>query len=428
MTTKTLSPRQRAHQLILDAIATGVRGDLLDALKEAEHLAAPSNTSRALTQLHYDRLQPGQKLLDKDRSGLLMRHGKRTGKGWFFRYSHPVTGKQIEYRFGSYPEMPLSEARDRWADLRSMRNHGQDPATVERPMVPRFLTISDLVGTYLSEYARKVKRSHKTDERLLRTHLVHGFGSMIATDFGQSAAVSILHSVYENSGPREAEKLRACISTMFNFASGRTRKVLVKSPLLPATHPNPVAAVLLPKRDQKNHKPTPKELASYAKALKDGSVPYADVLRFQLLTMARISEAAQAAWAEFDLDQGRWKIPAERAKNGHEHIVLLSTQALDLLTRIYETVQSEFVFPASQDNTKPMAAQQAQRALAKNRSSLGVSGRFTSHSVRHAGLTWAAENGCPREIRDRLTNHVSGGGIDAVYNGAELGSGLIANR
>ena len=45
---------------------------------------------------------------------------------------------------------------------------------------------------------------------------------------------------------------------------------------------------------------------------------------------------------------------------------------------------------------------------------------FKSHSLRHAALTWAAESGCPRDVRDRLTNHVSGGSVDSIYNGAQL--------
>ncbi|MFD0982566.1 hypothetical protein [Tropicimonas aquimaris] len=33
-------------------------------------------------------------------------------------------------------------------------------------------------------------------------------------------------------------------------------------------------------------------------------------------------------------------------------------------------------------------------------------------------MTWTAENGCPREVCDRLTNHVAGGGVDSIYNAA----------
>lgn len=419
MTNQTISPRDVAYHHIVEALNAGVRGDLRDVLKEAERLAAPTPTSRAMTQLHYDRLQPGQKLLDPDRSGLLMRHGKRSGKVWVFRYSHPTTGKQVEYQFGSYPDMSLSEARDRWSDLRTLRSHGKDPASIMQPKATRSLTVTDLVETYLNDYARKVKRSHATDERLLRVHLVPTYGQTQAIDFGHREAADLLHRVHKTA-PREAEKLRACISTMFNFASGRTRKVLVTKPILPPTHDNPVSSVLLPQRQAKNHKPTAKELASYSKALAEQSVPHADVLHLQLLTMTRIAEAAQASWSEFDLDNGRWTIPAERAKNGREHTVLLSPQAQAILTRIHSTTQSSYVFPMTTDNARPMDVQGAQKSLAKNRATLGVSDAFTSHAVRHAGLTWAAEQGCPRDVRDRLTNHVSGGGVDAIYNAASL--------
>lgn len=60
----------------------------------------------------------------------------------------------------------------------------------------------------------------------------------------------------------------------------------------------------------------------------------------------------------------------------------------------------------------------ALQLLAANRPMLGVSENFTSHSLRHSALTWAAENGCPREVRDSLTNHVAGAGVDSIYNAA----------
>jgi hypothetical protein len=88
--------------------------------------------------------------------------------------------------------------------------------------------VEDLVQHYLDAYARKVKRSWAEDERLLKRHLVPVYGTFPATDFGHKEAADLLHRVHETA-PREAEKLRACISTVYNFASGRTRKVLVKT-------------------------------------------------------------------------------------------------------------------------------------------------------------------------------------------------------
>ena len=94
-------PREQALQHLRLALDTGVRGvnrdAILTAIDELEN-----SKSAILTDMHYRNLKPGQKLVDPERPGLLMRHGKRTGHVWIYRYDHPVTHRQIELPFGSY--------------------------------------------------------------------------------------------------------------------------------------------------------------------------------------------------------------------------------------------------------------------------------------------------------------------------------------
>lgn len=46
----------------------------------------------------------------------------------------------------------------------------------------------------------------------------------------------------------------------------------------------------------------------------DTQTPHAIILI--MLTGVRVSELLQARWGEFDLDERKWDIPAERMKNG----------------------------------------------------------------------------------------------------------------
>ena len=70
---------------------------------------------------------------------------------------------------------------------------------------------------------------------------------------------------------------------------------------------------------------------------------------------------------------------------------------------------------------QPIRTDGVVRKLADNRDALGVSKGFTSHSIRHGCLTWLAENGCPRDVRDRISNHApaASGGVDHIYVAAE---------
>jgi integrase len=63
-------------------------------------------------------------------------------------------------------------------------------------------------------------------------------------------------------------------------------------------------------------------------------------------TFARPRELADMRWAELDLVQEMWVIPAERMKMRRAHAVPLSRQALEILERI-PRVHSERVFPGA---------------------------------------------------------------------------------
>ena len=423
MATQIISPRNSALNLLNAALDTGVRGANRDAIRQA--ISVLENTKRGdLSDLHYQNLPAGGKLVDPDRPGLVMRHGKRTGKIWLYRFDHPETHKQTEFQFGRYPEMPTSEAREVWQRMRRQRLDGHNPSLSDDAGDADVPTIEELVHRYIREYARKVNRPRSVaeDHRMLAKHLLPDHGGMPATKFTRDHVAAILLGIKEGGAPREAEKVRAVLLTMFNVARGKTRKIsLLAGTWLPPDSPNPVETVTLERRAAKSHKPTTSELRAYARNLCVLGV-YGAVLRVQLETCARIGEVTGMRWAELDLDDRVWLLPADRAKNHREHKVMLAEQTTERLRSRRDASASEFVFPAIRDASRQLRTDAVVRVLADNRNTLGVSGSFTSHAIRHACLTWLAEQECPRELRDRVSNHApaSSGGVDHVYNAAEL--------
>ena len=67
-------------------------------------------------------------------------------------------------------------------------------------------------------------------------------------------------------------------------------------------------------------------------------------LQFQILTACRSGEVRGARWAEIDLAEKTWRIPASRMKAGREHLIPLSASALAILERLPKT--GELVFPS----------------------------------------------------------------------------------
>ena len=59
-------------------------------------------------------------------------------------------------------------------------------------------------------------------------------------------------------------------------------------------------------------------------------------LRLILATGARVGEITKARWAEIDLTNNTWTIPADNAKNGRLHLIHLSDYALVQITTLKE--------------------------------------------------------------------------------------------
>jgi integrase len=70
-------------------------------------------------------------------------------------------------------------------------------------------------------------------------------------------------------------------------------------------------------------------------------------MKLLALTFVRTSELIEAKWSEFDMEAGRWDIPAERMKMRTPHIVPLAKQTLEVLAMLRELLgQGELLFPA----------------------------------------------------------------------------------
>jgi len=78
--------------------------------------------------------------------------------------------------------------------------------------------------------------------------------------------------------------------------------------------------------------------------------------------LARPSAAAEAEWAEFDLDAALWTIPARRMKARREHGVPLPTQAVDMLRRLHAISGDRMhLFPGRDDRNRPMSVHSIRR-------------------------------------------------------------------
>lgn len=144
-----------------------------------------------------------------------------------------------------------------------------------------------------------------------------------------------------------------------------------------------------------------------------GTKPTKIALRLLLLTFVRPGELCAAEWPEFDLDDGLWRIPAERMKMGEPHLVPLSHQAVVLLRELHAlTGNRTFLFPSVTRPKSGMRRGSLSAALMK----MGYRGKFTPHGCRATASTALNEMGFRPDVIEKQLAHAERNQSRASYN------------
>ncbi|EFO94790.1 MULTISPECIES: tyrosine-type recombinase/integrase [Acinetobacter] len=135
-----------------------------------------------------------------------------------------------------------------------------------------------------------------------------------------------------------------------------------------------------------------------------------------MLTGVRVSELLQARWDEFDLNERKWDIPAERMKNGLPHRVPLTDMMIDELQALRLTHNQDLLFPHRLNNKEPMRSESILAVIKRS----GYAGRMTTHGFRSLFSTVVNESNLfnPDAIERQLA-HVPQNRIRSAYNRAQ---------
>ena len=131
-------------------------------------------------------------------------------------------------------------------------------------------------------------------------------------------------------------------------------------------------------------------------------------------------------WSELDLDAGVWMLPGARTKNGRDHRIPLSPQAIALLDRLASrqsrqgsAMRTAISFSSTTGHSSPSGFSKAKKALdTRMKAILGA--RFKDwriHDLRRTCATGMENLGVDTRVVETALNHVSGtkAGIVGVY-------------
>jgi integrase len=152
------------------------------------------------------------------------------------------------------------------------------------------------------------------------------------------------------------------------------------------------------------------ELAALLPQLRDSTNPYRRALYFMLLTLARREEVAGARWRDVDRATAQWHLP--KTKNGLEHVLPLSRQALRLLCSVEPGKPDDLIFAARGGGHLVNWYRETKVVMADT----GTTG-WTRHDLRRTGATLLGQLGVEPHVIEAALNHTAiHSRLAATYN------------
>ena len=313
------------------------------------------------------------------------------------------------------------EARAEAKRLLQMASKGEDPMLVERRRRTEAVSLEfeSYVTLFVDLYLKpNWKASWNDGKRVLELHIVphwkgHALPTITRRDI--SAALDKLAD-----RPAMARLTFATLRKLFRWAVERGD--LPVSPMAEMSGPATVAA-----RDRVL---SDEELAAVWQGADALGRPFGPMVRLLIATGARREEAAALDWAEIDMGNRLWTLPASRAKNDTAHSIPLNDLAMATLSAL-SPKRRGLVF-STNGKTAPSGFSKAKARLdvealeqlrkrAADREEKHVDKillpPFRLHDLRRTLATGLQRLGVRFEVTEAVLNHVSGAksGVAGVY-------------
>lgn len=303
-------------------------------------------------------------------TGLYLQLTPKGGRSWLLRTT--IGEKRREIGLGGYPDVTLSQARERAREAKEQVRGGIDPVEQRKAnraalvaAQRRGLTFSEAVESYLSaKLDAFTNDKHRAQWRsTLETYAVPNLGKMLVQDIAVQDVLRVLEPIW-HSKTETASRLRGRIEAVLSWAtvaghrqgdnparwSGNLRELLPAPGKVKGKANYPALQI----------DDAPQWLAD----LREREGMSNRALEFAALTASRSQEVRGARWEEIDLEAALWVVPAARMKMDREHRVPLSADALALLKALPRFQGITHVFPAPKGGEmSDMALSAAMRRL-----------------------------------------------------------------
>ena len=337
------------------------------------------------------------------------------GKFWRLRYR--LGGKEKSLSFGAYPQVSLKEARAKRDEQRKVLDADLDPSAERKAanLRKKLANANSFEAVAMEWYNKQLHTwvpHHASDvRRRLESNIFPTIGKRPIEQIEAPELLQTIRKIEARGAYDLAHRVLQVCGQVFRYgiATGRCTRNLSTD----------LRGALTPHKKQHQAAVRPEELPELLRAIAryDETGDKQTRLALQLLaqTFVRTNELIGAEWAEFDLNNALWIIPAERMKMKAEHVVPLSRQALTMLAELKEiSGGSRFVFPG-RNRDKPISNNTMLFALYR----LGYKGKMTGHGFRAVASTILNETGFNPDVIERQLAHCERNEVRGAYNRAE---------
>lgn len=332
-----------------------------------------------------------------------------------------VAGDRTKRRLdiGTYPALTLADARDRARAIINEANAGNDPADKkrERKKAP---TWEKLAEEYIELYAKKRKRTWKSDENILQKDIVPAWRNKKPQDIKRKHVIDLLDDIAARA-PIQANRTLALLRKIYNWAI--SRDIVEVNPCLMVQAPS--------QENERDRVLAEKEVKAVWVSCDRVGRAWGDAIKLMLITAQRRGEVMAMRWGDVDLEAGWWTIPAEEAKNALAHRVPLTAPALAILKDRQELAGGSekckgeawvFESPKQREGRPTAHISNPNRTVNNIRDHVAELLKikvdqvdFRLHDLRRTAASYMGSMGIARLVISKVLNHVETG-ITRVYD------------
>jgi integrase len=272
---------------------------------------------------------------DQDRRGFLLEVRSSGGKTYYQRYTDE-RGRERQFKIGPADIIRLAQARRKARTILAEAVLGSDPQA-RRKELRAIPTLNELVRDRYLPHVKSYKRSWRTDETILRLHILPVFGALTVDQLTSEAIAELLKRMRDD-GYASGTTNRVLVLLRFIFNLGRKWKV-------PGMSQTPTLGLATTPDVHRNRFLTREEAQRLLAALEaDENQTAAQAIKLLLLTGARRNEITHARWEYVNWDKHTLLVPL--SKSGRPRLIALNAPALVLLRSVPRMLGNPFVFPS----------------------------------------------------------------------------------